>query len=98
MTIDEVVRFVEHCAGLGLVAIGAAERVYPPLVIRSIELGAFVGAALMMLFLGLWLGNVEGAAGAALIAAAGSAVTIAVLRYYRTRETWESTDERFAKG
>lgn len=98
MTMDEAVRFLEHCGGLGLVESGVGERVYPPLLIRSIELGAVTGVGLMMLYLGLWIGNVDGAFGAALIAAAGGLVTLAALRYQRTRTTWEDTEDTYAKS
>jgi len=98
MTVDEAVRFVEHCTGLGLVERGVAKHVYPPLLIRSVEFGAVTGVGLIMLYLGLWIGNVDGALGASLIAAAGGLVTLAALRYQRTRKTWNETDESYVKS
>lgn len=95
LTLDEVVRFLEHTAGLGLEERGVS--VAAPQLIRSLEFGLNTSLAIFMLMLGLITGDVDGAVGAALIGAAGSLLTFALLRLFRTDESWGDSDERYAK-
>lgn len=97
LTLDEQLRFVEHCTTLWFLSIGLDERVNPPLLIRSVEAAALVAFALPVLYLGLILGDVDGAAGAALIGMAGAAFMLALTRLARTDESWSDTEEVYAK-
>ena len=96
LTLDEIVRFLEHTAGLGLEERGVS--VAAPQLIRSLEFGLNTTLAMFMLMLGLITGDVDGAVGAALIGAAGSLLTFALLRLFRTDESWGDSDERYAKS
>jgi len=96
LTLDEIVRFLEHTAGLGLEERGVS--VAAPQLIRSLEFGLNTTLAMFLLMLGLITGDVDGAVGAALIGAAGSLLTFALLRLFRTDESWGDSDERYAKS
>jgi|GEM_PF-488715 len=97
LTLDEQLRFLEHITTLWFLSIGLDERVNPPLLIRSVEAAALVGFSLPLLYLGLILGDVDGAGGAALIAASGAAIALALSRLARTGNSWEDTEEVYAK-
>ena len=97
LTLDEQLRFVEHIVGLWFLGAGLDERVSPPLLVRSVEAASVVALALAMLNLGLVLGNVEGALGAGLIAAAGGTIVLGAQRLARSGDTWSSSTEVFAK-
>jgi dolichol-phosphate mannosyltransferase len=95
LTPDEVVRFLEHTAGLGL-----KERdvdLAAPKAIRALELGLASSLAFCVLMLGLIIGGVDGAGGAALIGFAGGLLTLGLVRFIRTAESWTDTEERYAK-
>lgn len=95
LTLDEQLRFVEHVGGLALLSLGLDERVTPPQLIRAAEAAALTAIALPFLFLGIIIGDVDGAGGAALIAASGAAIALALARVFRTGESWrESRDRR----
>lgn len=97
LTLDERLRFVEHCVSLWFLAVGLDERVSTPLLVRSVE-AAFVAAfALALLYSGLVLGGVEGAVGAGLIAASGAAIVLGAQRLARSGQTWQDTEEVYAK-
>jgi len=71
--------------------------VSPPLLVRSVEAASVVALALAMLNVGLILGDVDGAVGAGLIAAAGGTIVLGVQRLARTGDSWSSSTEVFAK-
>ena len=96
LTLDEIVRFVEHAAGLGLEERGIGVAV--PQLVRSLEFGFTTALALFVLMLGLITGDVDGAGGAALIGTAGGLLTLSLLRFLRTSESWTDTEERYAKS
>jgi dolichol-phosphate mannosyltransferase len=98
LTADEMLRFAEHVVSLGATDRGLGEWVHVPLAIRAVQTGVLVGGALLLLFVGLIVGGVDGAAGAGLIAGSGSLLALALLRAARAGETWTETDERVAKG
>jgi dolichol-phosphate mannosyltransferase len=95
-TIDEAVRFVEQIVGLAFVSSGLDRYLTPPQAIRAVELGASSGAALAIMFIGLILGDVDGAAGAGLIAVSGGLLTLSLLRFARTGEQWRETWGEYA--
>lgn len=97
LTLDEQLRFLEHCMTLWFLSIGLDERVNPPLLIRSVEAAALIGFALPLLYLGLILGDVDGAGGAALIGASGAAIALALSRVARAGDSWNETEEAYAK-
>jgi dolichol-phosphate mannosyltransferase len=97
LTLDEQIRFVEHIVGLWFLIAGLDQRVTPPLLVRSIEAASVVAVALAMLNVGLILGDVDGALGAGLIAAAGGTIVLGAQRLARTGTSWTSTNEVFAK-
>jgi dolichol-phosphate mannosyltransferase len=97
LTLDEQVRFLEHCLGLWFLSAGLDERVSPPLVVRSVEAASVVALALALMNTGLILGDVDGALGAGLIAASGAAVVLGAQRLARTGDSWSETREVFAK-
>lgn len=97
LTLDEQLRFVEHIVGLWFLGAGLDERVSPPLLVRSVEAASVVAVALAMLNLGLVLGDVDGAFGAGLIAAAGGTIVLGAQRLARSGDTWSSSTEVFAK-
>lgn len=97
LTLDEQLRFVEHIVGLWFLGAGLDERVSPPLLVRSVEAASVVSVALAMLNLGLVLGDVDGAFGAGLIAAAGGTIVLGAQRLARTGDSWSSSTEVFAK-
>lgn len=96
LTLDERLRFLEHCLGLWFRA-GFGDQVDPPLLVRSIEAGSIVAIALVLLNVGLIVGDVDGAVGAALIAAAGGTIVLGAQRLARTGDSWSSSTEVFAK-
>lgn len=96
LTLDEQLRFVEHVIGLWFLAVGLDERVNPPLFVRSVETGAFVGISIMLLYAGLILGDVDGAAGASLIATSGAAIILALQRLARSGQSWRESTGVFA--
>jgi len=71
--------------------------VSPPLLVRSVEAASVVALALAMLNVGLVLGDVDGALGAALIAAAGGTIVLGTQRLARTGDSWSASTEVFAK-
>lgn len=97
LTLDEQLRFVEHIVGLWFLSAGLDERVNPPLLVRSVEAASVVALALAMLNVGLIIGDVDGALGAGLIAAAGGTVVLGAQRLARTGTSWSDSNEVFAK-
>jgi dolichol-phosphate mannosyltransferase len=97
LTLDEQVRFLEHCFSLWCLSTGLDERVSPPLAVRSVEAASVIALALGMMNAGLVLGDVDGALGAGLIAAAGGTIVLGAQRLARTGESWSDTNEVFAK-
>lgn len=97
LTVDEQLRFVEHIVGLWFLSAGLDERVNPPLLVRSVEAASVVALALAMLNVGLILGDVDGALGAGLIAAAGGTIVLGAQRLARTGTSWSDSTEVFAK-
>jgi len=97
LTLDEQLRFLEHVVGLWFLSVGLDERVNPPLLIRSVEAASLTAVALPLLYIGLILGDVQGAGGAALIAASGAGIGLALSRLARTGESWSESNEVFAK-
>lgn len=97
LTLDEQLRFVEHIVGLWFLCAGLDERVSPPLLVRSVEAASVVAIALALLNVGLIIGDVDGALGAGLIAAAGGTIVLGAQRLARTGDTWSSSTEVFAK-
>ena len=95
LTLDEIVRFLEHTAGLGLQERDVDLAV--PQAVRALELGATSSLAFCVLMLGLILGGVDGAGGAALIGFAGGLLTLGLNRFIRAGESWTDTEERYAK-
>ena len=97
LTLDEQLRFLEHVASLRLLSIGLEERLRPPLVIRSVEFGLSFAACLTLLYAGLILGDVDGAGGAALIAAAGGGLVLSIARLRRTGDRWQDSQEAYSQ-
>lgn len=91
LTLDEQIHYVEHVAGLAMLSLGLDERVTAPQLIRAAEASALTAIALPVLFIGIIIGDVDGAVGAALIATSGAAIAMALGRVFKTGSTWSET-------
>jgi dolichol-phosphate mannosyltransferase len=88
LTLDEQLRFFEQALGLAIGERNLDQWVVAPQLIRSLELGAITGASICVLYFGLIIGGVTGAAGAGLIAMAGGMFVLGLMRYWNTGEQW----------
>lgn len=88
LTIDEILRFVEHVGAVGLAERDIDQWVSPPLAIRATEFGVGVSVALLAFLGGLWLGGTEGAVGGGLSAVAGGILVLSIQRLRSSGTSW----------
>jgi dolichol-phosphate mannosyltransferase len=91
LTIDEMLRFVEHVGALGLAERDIDQWVSPPLAIRATEFGVGVSLALLAFLGGLWLGGTDGAVGGALSAVAGGVLVLSIQRLRSSAASWSES-------
>lgn len=91
LTIDEMLRFVEHVGALGLAERDIDQWVSPPLAIRATEFGVGVSVALLAFLAGLWLGGTDGAVGGALSAVAGGVLVLSIQRLRSSATSWSES-------